>query len=260
MRPEPVKGGKFVYLLFVNDDSDPCGSAFAIQSSTQNKLLTAGHNLYDESLKAIIPGHFYISRKIEKNMLGVVISTAEKIRVEVVSFCCNGNEDLAVLRLSDPVRCLTDMIEICPQTEIPSLVEEQKFKLYHCPVEYYLSGTISSLEASAALIWVPASSISTLGGIITFDKGLCKGSSGGLVLTESGKAIAMYISSTNHSTNSTMSSEDARSNGSGLRKKSTTKVQLSALRDGLDSVENFHSSTSTCLLLSVNSNLMAPCN
>jgi len=256
MRPESVKGGKFVYLLFVDDDRDPCGSAFAFRSPTQNKLLTAGHNLYDENLKVIIPGHFYVSRKIEKDMLGVVVSTAEKIRVEVVSFCCNGNDDWAVLRLSESARRLTDLIEICPQSEIPSLVEEQKFKLYHCPIEYYLSGTITSLEASAAFNWMPASSISILGGIMTFDKGLCKGSSGGLVLTESGKAIAMHISSTN----SIISSEDARSNGSGWSKKSTTQVQLSALRDGLDSAANSHSSTSTCLLLSVNGNIMASCN
>ena len=132
-----------MYVLLHN--KIPCVTAFAFRSPLgNNMLLTAGHNVCDTDKVSrtnhIVKGIFSITRRVLKNPLGVVFISIPVYEVIVDKFSVEDEfTDWAILKLKDSAIILPDHIEMCPVDEIPTMLDEPKLKVYHCPVESFLS-------------------------------------------------------------------------------------------------------------------------
>jgi hypothetical protein len=104
------------------------------------------------------------------------------------------SNDWAILKVYNSRKSfpVEDIVTIC--TEIPEMKVEPFFKIYHCPAFNFNQGQFNSLEASPTE-WLKPLAMSAETGTITFRCGFFKGSSGGVVVTKSGQAIAMHCES-----------------------------------------------------------------
>jgi hypothetical protein len=223
-------------------DNVPIGSAFAVRCPQQNKLITAGHVVYDYDNGQPIVGKLSVSLQVEKNRLGQIINVRSNktynVKVDVNGLDCDN--DWAVLSLVSKRRIFSidDSIPICGIDEIPSVKYEPQFKLYHCPAEQYDLIRVVSVTPSP---WMKTQAIVKTSGLMFFPFGFSKGSSGGVYVDREGRAVAVHL----ESISSAMTLEEAKSISGSAR-----STDEKSLEEAINSSAHSHTSISRCLIIS----------
>ena len=241
--PSPnVTKAVFVVLL----EGEPVGTAFAVRCPKNNKLLTAGHVVYDFKVEALIPGQLTISKSVRKgrtpNSSNVV---ASPVIVTVESYSRNKEIDWAILVLPRR-KSFTDeeCIPICEASEIIPGDNDREFKLCHCPAEGFEH---IHVVQPCSHFWLKPRAI-TEEGFILFNAGFYEGSSGGVTIDRYGRAVSIHI----ESFSSVLSSEQAKlkspSQGSNL--------DDTSIEEAIDSSANTHAHYSRGLIISFCRDLM----
>jgi len=175
-----------VFVLLEN--GNPVGTAFAVQCSKMDKLITAGHNIHDR--KAV----YTIAPRVENDVLGNKLAygtwRAPK-RVVVVDLC-----DWAVLRANSAME-EAECIPLCPVDELKLIDPTDNFWVFYCPVETYTGiGGIPGVGVNVSAKMHPMFT-SIARKEIYLPVALWRGCSGGVVVDSKGRAVAIHISSTN---------------------------------------------------------------
>lgn len=243
-----------VYVLLLEDY--PIGTAFAVQCSGRlNKLITAAHCVLINDLR--VEGNvFYISLKVERDDNEILIEEP-KLKVIIKASCIKN--DWAVLMLDDLEsefdigKCL----EICPLLDIPTMRTEPYFKIYHCPASQFNCRHRDSLEA-VPTEWMRPLSLSIRVGEISFPRRFFEESSGGAVLMEDKRVVALLsdgdVLSYEEKKEKAKMSEATAVNGAD--DSSTTSALTNSLRSRANSRASFRSPLSMCRFLSFDENLI----
>eukprot|EP01036_Dinobryon_divergens_P026712 gene26712-35391_t len=150
---------------------------------------------------------------------------------------------------------LSDMIPLCPEAEIPLVLDEQLFKTYYCP----LGDCMFDKERPTLSIRVSEKKKMTClkrtdDGRMWFEGRLCAGSSGGAVVDRLGRVVAMHTESRNNDVKTVddVGQEHNQKLMTGKAKSSTNKVFIDAMSETHDSSVHSYSSSQYCILLSFN--------
>jgi hypothetical protein len=238
--PSPRLGDSVFVLLC---DNIPIGTAFAVRCHNQNKMITAGHIIYDYDKGTPIEGKLSVAIQIEKNMLGHIVSIEKNLNVKVLKYSINNDNDWAVLKTQRMNSFTTeDSIPICKLLDIPPSRTEPHFKLYHCPTEQYDIVRVVTMTSSS---WMKPQAIKSSGEIY-FPSGFSKGSSGGVFVDREGRAVAILESISSAKT----LAEAKSSTGSAV------STDEKSLEEAIDSSAHSHSSISRSLIISYFPELM----
>jgi hypothetical protein len=219
-------------------DNVPIGSAFAVRCPQQNKLITAGHVVYDYDNGQPIVGKLSVSLRIEKNRLGQLTNRNDIINVKVGSYGLDLDNDWAVLVARRHTFSIDDSIPICELNDIPLEKCEPQFKLYHCPAEQYEIVRVVSVTATH---WMKPQAIVKSTGFMFLPFGFSKGSSGGVFVDREGRAVAIHL----ESISSAMTLEEAKSISGSAR-----STDEKSLEEAINSSAHSHTSISRCLIIS----------
>jgi len=217
-------------------NNDPIGTAFAPSCKLKNLVVTVAHNVCDMDGN-MLPGDLHVVRRLEKPLIiGDNVETfpdefRNRACLELVE--CNPVEDWAVLKLKSNRNHFVETLDVLLETTLlPRHKEEERFKIYHAPSEYFLKNKeLKSLEIEAT--WdIKSSGYSQVHKVIHFPIGLSKGSSGGVAILKRGNTVvSIHLSSTN------------------TIEKSESGSTLDDLVTAHNSVADSHASYSTGLLL-----------
>lgn len=131
--------GKSVYLLCrrcENGEILPTGTAFAIQCQSSTLLLTTIRSVVDPDTNETMSDLFVV--KGLEATTGVVNLASDPINVAVVQMS-DTKIDVAVLKAELPFE---SFLSLCPVADLPVIENEYKVKIYHCPMNAYLQGTV----------------------------------------------------------------------------------------------------------------------
>jgi hypothetical protein len=123
----------------------------------QNKLITAAHCVQKVDGSLTEGANWHIALKVERIHGEILIESKVKVTIKARSV----KFDWAVLVLEDnkPDFAKKDCLQICPLKDLPKMVDEQQFKIYHCPAEEFKCHRNSLLEG-APTNWIEPLSIS----------------------------------------------------------------------------------------------------
>eukprot|EP01035_Chromulina_nebulosa_P027092 gene27092-35580_t len=207
----------------------PLGTTFSVKSGTKNILLTAYHTMTDNYAVE----RWYITDSVDRAK--------------------DGTWSIDIRKLI-PV-ALSDMIPLCPEAEIPLVLDEQLFKTYYCP----LGDCMFDKERPTLSIRVSEKKKMTClkrtdDGRMWFEGRLCAGSSGGAVVDRLGRVVAMHTESRNNDVKTVddVGQEHNQKLMTGKAKSSTNKVFIDAMSETHDSSVHSYSSSQYCILLSFN--------
>lgn len=218
----------------------------------QNKLITAAHCVQNTDGSLIEGENWHIALKVERIDGEIMIESKLKVTIKARSV----KFDWAVLVLEDniPDFAKKDCLEICPLKDLPKMVDEQQFKIYHCPAEEFNSCRNDSLEA-APTNWIKPLSISKRCGKIQFQQGLYGGSSGGAVVMKDKRVVAMHL----WSDNAVLNFDEASLSSATMNDTddcSSTSALTNTLKSVANSGANSHNSSSTSRILSFDEKLI----
>jgi hypothetical protein len=183
----------FILFRFEGDIPHPQGTAFAIQSPSQNTLLTAAQNIIAE--KSMTDINWHITASLDRDADGWI---ANSPFMHVVIKAIDMANGIAVLTLFQQNYQFPDseVLHICPKEEVPNVIEEQEFKTYYCPISDLVQDvTYPSLSITASE-WKRAYSIQKgNNGKMWLKGGLAHGASGGVVVNKQGQAVAIHLRS-----------------------------------------------------------------
>ena len=195
---------------------------------------------------------WYITDSVDRANDGTWSIDIRKL-IPVAVLNSDEKNDLTVLQTQAPhIFDDKDMIPLCPEAEIPLVLDEQLFKTYYCP----LGDCMFDKERPTLSIRVSEKKKMTClkrtdDGRMWFEGRLCAGSSGGAVVDRLGRVVAMHT----ESRNDVKTVDDVRQEQkqkTGKAKSSTNKDLIDAVSETHDSSAYSYSSSQYCILLSFN--------
>lgn len=174
--------------ILCDDSKTPVGTCFSVQDKDHNNnlVLTACHNLRDHMKKG---DKYYLAEKLIRSLTGMVTSVPTKlIEVELVEW--DVDLDWAVLK-----RCDSSPFELTLEIKPSQCKVEDKLKTYHCPVSFFTQKDSSVWQFLTVHVtsWNKVCVVNDH--LLVVETGLVKGSSGGPIIDEDGKVVAIYMNS-----------------------------------------------------------------
>lgn len=187
MRVSSPQKREVVFILC--DGNIPVGSCFAVKDkySSNSHVLTARHNLNPSLTKG---DEMFLATQFSRFETGL-LSSAPIPLIEVHVDDWDDALDWAVLTRTDGAKFRD--IE-CIEVQISACQPGDKVKTYHYPVSYFTQTGISvcTILQVANPSWSKVSNV--FGSTMQAETGLVKGSSGGVMVDDTGKAVAIYLS------------------------------------------------------------------
>jgi hypothetical protein len=216
----------------------PLGTAFATRSNSRQYLLTAFHTIQEN----VDCSRWYVTTNVGRCNDGTWDFNSTFEKVSVVDY--DTIMDVALLKIDSKYHIpIESTVEICPIAKLPKQSDEASLKTYYVPVEDMTPQLEVPLCPSPS-DWKRVYAISSK--YLFLPGGLCKGSSGGLVIDKAGLAVAMHIESISSSKSSTDILKEYRDSSSRGKKNSHDK----ALSESSTSLANTHMSSQKCIILS----------
>ena len=223
----------------------PLGTAFAVRTTSLTHLLSACHIFTDNSDCT----KWYIIKEVKRQNNGKWKFEMQDMK-EITVAGRDTDNDIVVLTVPSPFSS-GDVVSICPRDEITNVADECVFKTYYCAVEDITNEpTLPPLEAAPSESKKMFAVDNSENGHMWLRGGLCRGSSGGVVVNEQGHAVGMHIASS--SSGLTVQNVKENDLAEGKKRRYGDDGERSVHSDSIDSIANSHSSSQVVLLLSQN--------
>jgi len=179
-------------------NNDPVGTAFAPTCKAKNLVVTVAHNVVDKDGK-VLSDNLHIVSKLEKPVIGPYVESppegfrsGNRVFIELV--CCDVSEDWAVLKLKNSRSQFDETLDVLLNMSLlPRTKEEERFKIYHSPIEHFLKDKDEKVLDIIPTGDVKPYSATTLYRTINYPVGLSKGSCGGIALWKRRNLVVSFI-------------------------------------------------------------------
>ena len=237
-------------------DNQAIGTAFAFKSKGRRYICTAAHCVC--SSEELINSNYSIALSVATSDKSDSYTINGQRPVEYA--CHDLANDWAVFKLKDEDASFAeiDCLPIC--RHIPDLRDEERFKLYHCPVSSLdKHGSVSPIPID----WIKPSGLNYLTGHIFFPATtLVRGSSGGVVINKLGEAIAIDLECEN-SIRTVAESKDVLQKlkkevvrNKKMKTEEWLRDTLSEVSSSIDTAAHSHGSESKCIILCTQAEFM----
>ena len=217
----------------------PLGTAFAVWTNEKTVVFSANHILTEHPSAT----SWWITPSVNRQSDGAwSFEQSNMIKVNVRNHY--DALDLVVLVRENGFFKDEGMIHICGSHDIPTVADEYIFKTYYCAIQDIQEDHSGPPVTAAPTECKKMYGITRgHGGKVWFRGGLCSGSSGGVVVDHTGRAIGMHIASVSPSKDVAMIQAEDKLTG---KKRSDDERQS----ESTNSIFTDHSSSQVCLLLS----------
>lgn len=209
---QPPASPRFLNSIFVlcDDNLNACGTAFIISN---NCLLSAYHNVAADPAKPFRPQSksWKIVNGLERLPDGSIKTIENFVPIDLTVHKYSYKADWVILKRNDGLFDASDVVPICPESDLPAYGEEPNIKIYQCAIEIFNLGFVNAIRPTSLDVKMGFCSHHK----VFLQVGLFGGSSGAVyVIADNkhrgfGKAFGMHC----ESINAARSIEDVQNEG-----------------------------------------------